>query len=81
MCSSWVTLNRATSGRRAHNPLGYNKPYVRDANVMVSRMSMLIMFGLCLGVEWVLEQPLSSIMVCHPRMRQVQRDICFSLLP
>jgi hypothetical protein len=42
-------------------------PYVRAANIMVSRSALCILFALCLDVHFVLEQPLSSIMPFHPR--------------
>lgn len=38
---------------------------------MASRTSMLMLFGLCLDCEVVLEQPLSSLMLMHPRMQQL----------
>ena len=72
VCSSWVTINRHTSGRSAMVPLGrQGRPYVAAANTMVSRMCMLIMIGACLGLDWVLEQPISSVMKYHPRMQVI----------
>jgi hypothetical protein len=70
VCSSWVTINRGTSGRGVSNPLGnVDRLYVRDANTMVSRMCLCILFGVCLNLDWILEQPLSSIMTSHPRFQ------------
>jgi len=67
-CSSWVFLNRSTSGRSATNALGSDTGYVRDANVMVARMVWLVLWGIIRGVHWILEQPISSLMGCHPKM-------------
>lgn len=73
VCSSWVTINRSTSGRSYHNPLGFweRRPYVGRANVMVSRTALLILTGVCLGVLFLLEQPITSLMLEHPRLRQL----------
>jgi hypothetical protein len=68
VCSSWVMINRSTSGRSPYCPLGDTAhQYVRDANVMVSRSMLLALFGLALGHDWALEQPSSSLMFFHPR--------------
>jgi hypothetical protein len=45
--------------------------YVEDANTMVSRTALCILFAMALNCHWILEQPLSSIMRCHPRMSQI----------
>jgi hypothetical protein len=68
VCSSWVMINRSTSGRSPYWPLGdTSHQYVRDANTMVSRTVLLALFGLALGFDWALEQPSSSLMFFHPR--------------
>ena len=69
VCSSWGQVNRGTSGRSALNPLGNLKyAYVRNANVMVSRVVIILWLQLALGVFIILEQPLNSLMEHHPRM-------------
>ena len=74
VCSSWVTVNRHTAGRSLAAPLGrVDRPYVRDANCMVSRMCLCILLGVALNLEWVLEQPLTSLMKEHPRMKAIRR--------
>jgi hypothetical protein len=73
VCSSWVCINRATSGRSSWCPLGGPRPYVLRANTMVSRTAFLMLLGLCLGIDVVLEQPSSSIMFLHPRIQQIVR--------
>ena len=45
--------------------------YVADANCMVSRMALCAMFGMALGVKFILEQPLSSLMPRHPRLAKL----------
>ena len=59
-----VSKDTFAQGQRCHK-------YVRDANCMTSRAAMLMLFGLCLDCEVILEQPLSSLMFLHPRMRQL----------
>jgi len=72
VCSSWVQVNRATSGRSLQSPLGREYfPYVAEANVMTSRTALFLLICSCLGVDWVLEQPNSSLMCEHPRIKQV----------
>ena len=42
VCSNWVFLNRGTSGRSVHNPLGNEKyAYIRNANEMISRVCII----------------------------------------
>lgn len=71
VCSSWVWLNRATSGRKNYDPNGADHEYVRLANIMVARVAMLIWLAHGLGHIWVLEQPQSSIMEMHKRMQEL----------
>ena len=62
-CGSWVFLNRCTSGRSAENPLGnMSRKYVRLNNMLVSRMILLILVGIVIGVHFLLEQPLTTLM-------------------
>ena len=69
-CSSWVFINRWTSGRTAQNPLGNEaRRYVRDANTMTSRMVVLLLVSVILGQHFLLEQPLTTILHLHYRMR------------
>jgi hypothetical protein len=73
VCSSWVRINKATSGRTVANPLGRTRhAYVAEANIMVSRCALLILFGMCLSLDFILEQPGTSLMFEHPRIRQLQ---------
>ena len=72
VCSSWVTVNRFTSGRSVANIYGRaDRPYVAQANAMVSRMCLCILVAVALNLDWVLEQPLTSLMKQHPRMQAI----------
>ena len=63
VCSSWVWVCRATTKRSMLNPKGDTRhQFVTDGNVMVARMVLLVLVGLALEVQWILEQPSSSIM-------------------
>ena len=63
VCSSWVWVCRATTKRSLLNPHGDTRhAFVAEGNVMVARMVVLILVGLALGQQWILEQPSSSIM-------------------
>ena len=69
VCSTWVYMNRGTSGRFTWRPLGRGYyPSVAAANKMVSRMVLLIMILIAVGAVVLIEQPKGSIMECHPRM-------------
>jgi hypothetical protein len=63
---------QGTSGRSDAMPLGRRLRYVTEANAMVSRMALLAMIGLALSIDFILEQPLSSLMPRHPRLEALQ---------
>lgn len=70
VCSSWVWINRSSSGRSVADPLGdQSQPYVVQANVMVARVIYLALLGMCLGLHVIIEQPSSSIMSHHPMFK------------
>ena len=70
VCSSWVNLNRGTSGRSVLRPLG-NKdvPSVKSGNLQASRLCLLLQLMDALKVFWVVEQPAGSLLMHHPRLR------------
>ncbi|CAK0861834.1 unnamed protein product [Prorocentrum cordatum] len=75
-CSSWVHLSMGSSGRRKWRPLGDQKKlFVKKANLMVSRVILLVRILHSRGVFWVLEQPMSSLMVHHPRFQEAIKDL------
>ena len=62
VCSSWIYLCRASTERSLASPLGNTKKLnVRMANQMVARVCILIMFGCCLRIVYLHEQPASSL--------------------
>ena len=76
MCSSWVYLSRGSSGRRVYNVLGIRPDgstsrAVREGNLTVSRLVLLLMVCSALDVIWIVEQPQSSLLFLHKRMRQL----------
>ncbi len=79
VCSSWVFINRATSGRSPLLPTGnQNLEYVRAGNMQASRVAALISLCNALGLTWILEQPRSSLMLYHPRLQeQMQMQTVF----
>ena len=69
-CSSWVWVGRYQTGRSAADPGGNSAPETVKANLLVSRVVLLVMLGLLLhDVSFMAEQPLSSIMELHFRVR------------
>ena len=77
VCSSWIFLNRFTSGRTATRPLGNFKErqYVADANVMVSRCVLLAWVFVGVGGWFAVEQPANSLLAFHPRMQQLMKVV------
>ena len=71
VCSSWTFMNRGTSGRSASKPLGdTSRQYVREANCMVSRATLIAYLCAAMGL-WILhEQPRGSLYEFHPRWQQ-----------
>ncbi len=72
VCSTWVFMSRWTTGRSAYKPLGDNTACVQEANMMVSQAVLLKHLAQCRGVCWLLEQPASSLMGLHPRLKEMQ---------
>eukprot|EP00438_Fugacium_kawagutii_P030697 Skav213051 [mRNA] locus=scaffold364:34927:36864:+ [translate_table: standard] len=76
VCSSWVFVNRATSGRKLWRPLGNQRlKCVKMANVMVSRMALIVWLLQSKRCYWLYEQPKTSLMWQHPRMQQIVRSM------
>jgi hypothetical protein len=66
-CSSWVWMNRGTSLRSKKTPLGAcSKDSVASSNLVVTRMTLLLLLALGKGCHWCLEQPGGSLMEHHP---------------
>jgi hypothetical protein len=75
VCSSWVWLCQGSSGRNPAQPMGdANKVFVRQANIMVSRVVLLLHVLRARRVFWILEQPQNSLLQFHVRFQDFIRD-------
>ena len=74
VCSSWVWICRSTTKRSIAFPLGIEPrcKAVEAGNIMVSNMAVLLLWALAKKVSWVVEQPGTSLMFEHPRLKQVK---------
>ena len=74
VCSTWIWMSRASTKRSLEAPLSdRGSATVVHSNVMVSRVSLLMLMGWCKMCDQMQEQPLSSLMFAHPRQKQVAR--------
>ncbi|CAL1133886.1 unnamed protein product [Cladocopium goreaui] len=74
VCSTWVWINRSTSGRSRERPLGaVHLAQVANANCMVSRCCILALVCCILRIPFILEQPASSLMQFHPDFQYLCR--------
>ena len=70
VCSSYVWINRGTSRRCISRPLGNTrKTYIKVANVMVSRVALMLLLMFVQGILVILEQPKGSMLELHPRIQ------------
>ncbi len=61
-CSTWVWINRKTSGRSKENPLGNTTHRsVVEGNELNARVALLCAIAYATSVTWVIEQPASSL--------------------
>ncbi|CAL1143856.1 unnamed protein product [Cladocopium goreaui] len=66
VCSTWIWLNRSTSGRSGDSPMGFQHlQQVADANLMVARTVIYLYIMSLLGCCWCIEQPSSSLLEKH----------------
>ena len=74
-CSSWVFLSRHTTRRSKNMPLGRSPRPSRVVanNRLVSRMCHLLEFFFGRGIYYIIEQPRSSLMFEHPRLKKLLR--------
>jgi hypothetical protein len=76
VCSSWVWMNRGSSGRSLAEPLGFeHRPHVQEGNLQVARLVLLLLLCHCFDIGWVVEQPGSSLLHAHPRFEMLCRMI------
>ena len=79
VCSSWVFMSAGSTDRCRYFPLGNQSEEstcVKDANIMYARCILLCKLAAALGLTYILEQPLSSVMNCAPRFQQLMTDSC-----
>ncbi|CAL1136134.1 unnamed protein product, partial [Cladocopium goreaui] len=68
VCSSWVPVNRGSTGRSIMTPLGCEDyPNVRASNKMTSRTVILIWITVLMGGTYFMENPQNSLVALHPR--------------
>ena len=74
VCSTWVFMSRSSVHRSEDRPLGCTRfECVREANLMVSRMVLLIRFLAGKFCQFGLEQPATSLMDKTPRIKALSR--------
>lgn len=67
VCSSWVWLCRKQSGRSRSNPHGHSwKAFVQVGNRMLELVLFQALLGFSLGVDYVIETPMSSLLCFLP---------------
>ena len=71
-CSTWVWCSRSATKRSRLNPLGTERGKTAEANLVVSRLVLLVLAALLLhNVRVWMEQPASSILAQHMRWQQL----------
>jgi hypothetical protein len=78
VCSTWVWISRDSTGRSAENPLGCDSLSNEEANAMVSRMMLIYFLITSRRGLFILEQPGSSMMPRHPRIKSARLDEVFT---
>ena len=69
-CSNMIWMSRGSTLRCKSRPLGdTTKEHVRISNEITKRCVFLVEFLMCRGVQWLVEQPLTSIMFMLPFWR------------
>ena len=64
--------SRGSTHRSRTNPLGRkDSPACRLGNLLACRALFLVVVAASKGVFWILEQPQSSVMQCHPLFQKV----------
>jgi len=75
VCSTWVFMSRASTGRHYSAPLGNLSEVVASANKMASRVVMLFWVAAAFGCLAILEQPASSLLFMHPRYQMLLHHV------
>ena len=75
-CSSWVWINRSVTKRTTAKPMGCTSiESVRDGNLVNKAMALICYICLQLNVDWLIEQPMSSLFFKTPMMKAISTTI------
>ena len=75
VCSTWIFMSMASTGRTHARPRGNLKsPAVVAANLMVSRMCLIIRLGAARFCRWAVEQPATSCLPNFHRVRALRTE-------
>lgn len=73
-CSTWIFMSRGSTKRTRLRPRGQRRfKKVREANKMARRVVYACRYVEAKGAYWVIEQPISSLVVLYPPMRSLLR--------
>ena len=75
LCSTWVWVSRASTGRSAVKPEGFDTKAVKEANCMIERSVLLLLLCKARGCHLILEQPASSVMEFMPCVHHLKRCV------
>ncbi|CAK9093366.1 Uncharacterized protein SCF082_LOCUS43920 [Durusdinium trenchii] len=74
VCSSYVTISKGSHYRCPSSPLGLESmDFVKHGNEFTAKTTLLILAVVAMGGSWMLEQPRSSLLTWHPRIRLLWR--------
>lgn len=79
-CSSWTVISRGTSWRPPHNFWGnLTLPWIQQANLMISRLTLTMMLTVALGCKFLCEQPSGTepVFARHHRFEEFCNMCCF----
>ena len=64
VCSSWVWMSRNSTGRSIPGNIGgfADCKGVLEGNCMTARVTLLLALASCKSIQWIVEQPASSLM-------------------
>jgi hypothetical protein len=69
-CSTWVFMSRHSTGRDLSVSGNTTSPYVLAQNALVCRLLVALRFCVARGVDFIVEQPHSTVMFEYPPFKQ-----------
>ncbi len=69
-CSTWVFMSRHSTGRDRCVTGNTSSPYVLAQNALVCRLLVALRFCVARGVDFIVEQPHSTVMFEYPPFKQ-----------